>query len=125
MDFLPINMRLRDDYIRDASGGIKRWNKIMEKANIEFQLKLPHQAFNRKIGVFANRNFTPDGALVSGEEYDKGLPDWLPTHADGDFIQSLMKPCYEPGKYASWIAPPKVGIDNKPGDFEYVKLHMA
>ena len=120
-----INMRLRDDYIRDASGGIKRWNKIMEKANIEFQLKLPHQAFNRKIGVFANRNFTPDGALVSGEEYDKGLPDWLPTHADGDFIQSLMKPCYEPGKYASWIAPPKVGIDNKPGDFEYVKLHMA
>ena len=22
----------------------------------------------------------------------------------------------------SWIAPPKVGIDNKPGDFEYVKL---
>ena len=48
-----------------------------------------------------------------------------PTHADGDFIQSLMKPVYEPGKYASWIAPPKVGIDNKPGDFEYVKLHMA
>jgi len=36
-----------------------------------------------------------------------------------------MNPCFEPGKYASWIAPPKVGIDNKPGDFEYVKLHMA
>ena len=28
----------------------------------------------------------------------------------------------EPGKFASWIAPPKVGIDNKPGDFEYVKI---
>jgi len=36
-----------------------------------------------------------------------------------------MVPCFEPGKYAGWIAPPKVGIDNKPGDFEYVKLHMA
>ncbi|MBS0126009.1 benzoyl-CoA 2,3-epoxidase subunit BoxB [Thetidibacter halocola] len=120
-----INMRLRDDYIRDASGGVGRWNKIIEKAGIEFELKLPHQAFNRKIGVFAGKDFDPEGNLVTGDEYDRGLPHWLPTHGDGDFIQSLMKPCYEPGKYASWIAPPKVGIDNKPGDFEYVKLHMA
>ncbi len=120
-----INMRLRDDYIRDASGGIARWNKIIQKAGVEFELKLPHQAFNRKIGVFAGHNFDPEGNLVSGEAYDQGLPNWLPTHADGDFIQSLMVPCYEAGKYAGWIAPPKVGIDNKPGDFEYVKLHMA
>jgi benzoyl-CoA 2,3-dioxygenase component B len=33
-----------------------------------------------------------------------------------------MKPKTQPGKFASWIAPPKVGIDNKPGDFEYVKI---
>ncbi len=120
-----INMRLRDDYVRDAAGGIGRWNKIIEKSGVEFELKLPHQAFNRQIGVFAGHNFDPEGNLVSGEAYDRGLPNWLPTHADGDYIQSLMKPCYEPGKFASWIAPPKVGIDNKPGDFEYVKLHMA
>ncbi|WP_425074544.1 benzoyl-CoA 2,3-epoxidase subunit BoxB [Sagittula sp. S175] len=120
-----INMRLRDDYVRDAAGGVGRWNKLIEKAGIEFELKLPHQAFNRKIGVFAGKNFDPDGKLLSGEEYDRGITQWLPTHADGDFITSLMKPCYEPGKYASWIAAPKVGIDNKPGDFEYVKLHMA
>ena len=37
----------------------------------------------------------------------------------------LMAPCWEPGKFASWIAPPKVGIDNKGGDFEYVKIHQA
>ncbi|SNS21084.1 benzoyl-CoA 2,3-epoxidase subunit BoxB [Antarctobacter heliothermus] len=120
-----INMRLRDDYVRDASGGVGRWNKLIEKTGIEFELKLPHQSFNRKIGVFAGHNFDPDGNHVSGDAFDKGLPNWLPTHGDGDFIQSLMKPCYEPGKFASWIAPPKVGIDNKPGDFEYVKLHMA
>ena len=36
-----------------------------------------------------------------------------------------MKPCFEVGKYAGWIAPPKIGIDNKGGDFEYVQLHMA
>ena len=28
----------------------------------------------------------------------------------------------EPGKFVSLIAPPRVGIDNKPGDFEYVKI---
>ena len=33
-----------------------------------------------------------------------------------------MQPVVERGKFANWIAPPKVGIDNKPGDFEYVKL---
>ena len=120
-----INMRLRDDYTRDAAGGVGRWNKIIEKAGIEFEMKLPHESFHRQIGVFAGHNFDPDGNLLSGAEYDAKVNEWLPTHADGDFIQSLMKPVYEPGQYASWISPPKVGIDNKPGDFEYVKLHMA
>jgi benzoyl-CoA 2,3-epoxidase subunit B len=50
---------------------------------------------------------------------------WLPSKADGDFIASLMAPCWERGKFASWIAPPRAGIDNKPGDFEYVKVHQA
>ncbi|WP_075996884.1 benzoyl-CoA 2,3-epoxidase subunit BoxB [Salaquimonas pukyongi] len=120
-----INMRLRDDYTRDAAGGVSRWNKVIEKAGVAFEMKLPHESFNRRIGVFADKPFSPEGKLVSGAEYDEGVKNWLPTHADGDFIQSLMKPCSEPGEYASWIAPPKVGIDNKPGDFEYVKLHMA
>ncbi|PLX39148.1 MAG: benzoyl-CoA 2,3-epoxidase subunit BoxB [Hyphomicrobiales bacterium] len=120
-----INMRLRDDYSRDAAGGVGRWNKIIEKAGVQFELKLPHEAFNRKIGVFSGHLFDPEGKVVSGAEYDAGITNWLPTHADGDFIQSLMKPCWESGKYAGWIAPPKVGIDNKPGDFEYVKLHSA
>ena len=120
-----INMRLRDDYTRDAAGGVGRWNKIIEKAGISFEMKLPHEAFHRKIGVFANKPFNPEGQMISQAEWDAKASEWLPTKADGDFIQSLMKPVYEPGKYASWIAPPKVGIDNKPGDFEYVKLHMA
>ncbi|PTX01602.1 benzoyl-CoA 2,3-epoxidase subunit BoxB [Pararhodobacter aggregans] len=120
-----INMRLRDDYTRDAAGGVGRWNKIIEKSGIQFELKLPHESFHRQIGVFKGKAFDPDGNLLSGAEYDAQRDNWLPTRADGDFIQSLMKPCYEPGKFAGWIAPPKVGIDNKPGDFEYVKLHMA
>jgi len=120
-----INMRLRDDYVKDASGGVGRWNKMIAKHNIEFELTLPHEAFNRKIGVFAAIKSQPDGEIISEDEWNQAVDDWLPSNADGDFVQSLMKPCYEPGKFASWIAPPRVGINNQAGDFEYVQLHMA
>ena len=120
-----INMRLRDDYVRDAAGGVGRWNKAIAKAGIDFELALPHEAFHRQIGVFSAIKADPDGNIISEAEWERNAERWLPTRADGEYIESLMKPCYEPGEYASWIAPPKVGIDNKPGDFEYVKLHMA
>ena len=120
-----VNMRLRDDYVRDAAGGVGRWNKAIKKAGFDFELTLPHEAFHRQIGVFAAIKANPAGEIISEAEWESKQGDWLPTHADGQFVQSLMKPCFEPGQYASWIAEPKVGIDNKPGDFEYVKLHMA
>ena len=120
-----INMRLRDDYSKDAAGGVGRWNGIIEKAGVEFEMKLPHQGFHRHIGSFADAHVSPDGIVLSNEEWAAKRDKWLPSSGDGDFIQSLMKPELAPGKYASWIASPKVGIDNKSGDFEYVKLHLA
>jgi benzoyl-CoA 2,3-dioxygenase component B len=120
-----INMRLRDDYVKDAAGGVKRWNTTIAKIGVPFEMTLPHEGFNRKIGTFANAPITPEGTIISTDEWDKRVDEWLPTKADGDFIQSLMVPVSEPGQFAGWIAPPKVGIDNKPGDFEYVRLHMA
>ena len=120
-----INMRLRDDYVKDASGGLTRWNKIMKRKNVDFEFRLPHEGFNRNIGVFANVSVDPQGNIISPDSWEAQMAEWLPTKADGEFIQTLMKPCYEPGRYASWIAPPKVGINNQAGDFEYVKLHMA
>jgi len=120
-----INMRLRDDYTTDAAGGIGRWNTIIEKAGVTFTMTLPHGGFHRQIGVFGAVRVDPNGAILSQEDWEARKYEWLPTKADGDFIQSLMKPVWEPGKYAGWIAPPRVGIDNKPGDFEYVQLHMA
>jgi len=59
---------------------------------------------------------------MSEADWQRDKDKWLPSMADGDFIASLMKPMYEPAQFAAWIAPPRVGIDNKPGDFEYVKL---
>jgi benzoyl-CoA 2,3-dioxygenase component B len=120
-----INMRLRDDYLKDAAGGIGRWNGIIGKLGIEFEMTLPHQGFHRQIGTFGDASITSGGVIIAKEEWQARRNEWLPSPADGEFIQSLMKPEWEPGKFAGWIAPPRVGIDNKPGDFEYVKLHMA
>jgi benzoyl-CoA 2,3-dioxygenase component B len=117
-----LNMRLRDDYTRDCDKGIERWNKIIEKTGVNFRLQLPNTAFHRQIGEFRDVHATPAGVLVSDAEWAKTRDNYLPSVADGDFISSLMTPVSEPGQFASWIAPPKVGIDNKPGDFEYVKI---
>ena len=38
------------------------------------------------------------------------------------YVKSLMVPCYEPGKFAPWIAPPAKGVKGKPIDFDYVKF---
>ena len=120
-----INMRLRDDYVGDAMGGLNRWNRTIKRENIDFVLKLPHEGFNRSIGVFAGSSISPAGDVITRPEWEAKSSDWLPTTDDANFIVSLMKPCHEIGKYASWIAPPKVGINNQAGDFEYVQLHMA
>src|SRR6516165_2369609 len=118
-----INMRLRDDYSKDCQGGVNRWNTIIQKAGIKFELTLPSVAFNRHIGEFKDIHASPDGKLLTDEQWIKNRDNWLPSKADGDFIASLMKPCWEPGEYASWIAAPKVGIDHKAGDFEYVRIY--
>ena len=120
-----INMRLRDDYSEDAAGGVRRWNQIIKKHNVDFEMRLPHEGFHRNIGTFAGAPITPEGIVISREEWSSRRDEWLPSKADGDYIASLMVPVTEPGKFAGWISAPKVGIDNKPGDFEYVKLHMA
>ncbi len=118
-----LNMRLRDDYVADAASAIERWwNRIIARAGIDYRIKLPHVAFNRHIGEFATIHADPDGNLLSQEEWQRRRDQYLPTTADNLFIESLMRPVTEPGSFASWIAPPRAGIDGQPGNFEYVKL---
>ena len=62
------------------------------------------------------------GAIEHLLEWARRHDDFLPSADDDSFVASLMHPVAEPGKYAGWIAPPRIGIDNRPGDFEYVKL---
>ena len=118
-----LNMRLRDDYTADCAKGVERWNKIIAKEGVNFRLELPHVAFNRHIGEFRDVQASPKGVLLSAADWAKVRDDYLPSAADGEFIDSLMQAVVKPGQYAGWINPPRMGIDNKPGEFEYVKIH--
>ena len=121
-DTYPVK-RLRDDYVADCAGGVGRWNKVIEKAGIGFALTLPHVAFHRHIGEFKDVRTDTRGAVLTQAEWDSRHDEVLPSASDNEYVVSLMKPVSATGEFASWIAAPKVGIDNKPGDFEYVKLH--
>ena len=51
----------------------------------------------------------PQGNVISHEEFDRRLPEWLPTEADRAFVRSLMHRVVEPGKMADvvvWSADP-------------------
>jgi benzoyl-CoA 2,3-dioxygenase component B len=117
-----LNERLRDDYVADCQRGVDRWNRVIREHGIDVELRLPHRGFHRQIGMFAGTYVTPDGRIVSREEWEARRDEWLPTRADQEYLASLMTPVMEPGKFANWIAPPARGINGKPVDFEYVRL---
>ena len=117
-----LNARLRDDFIEDCMGGISRWNREIQSQGIDFEITLPHGAFNRRIGEFSAISVTPQGQVVSKEHFEASRDRWLPNSDDQSYIESLMRPHFEPGDVAPWIARPTKGIDAKPTDFEYVKL---
>ena len=118
-----LNEVLRDDYIKDSIGGVERWNKVIEKAGIPFRLKTPHKAFHRNIGSLSSAKVSPDGRVVSEAEWQAKVSEWLPSGADRAFVASLMGRVAEPGKFANWIAPPVIGINRQPVDFEYVRFN--
>ena len=117
-----LNARLRDDFIEDCQAGITRWNNEISERGIDFEIGLPHVAFNRRIGEFGEMAVTPEGDLISAVEFEKNRDHWLPTSDDQGYIESLMQPELTPGDFAGWIAPPSRGIQGKPTDFEYVRL---
>ena len=119
---LAVNERLRDDYIQDSQRGLSRWNSVIRKHGIAHQLTLPDRGFNRNIGAWSTFRVAPEGRIIDQEEWDRHYRDWLPTDEDHVFITSLMQRVVDPGKMATWIAPPARGIHSKPLDYEYVKF---
>ncbi len=117
-----INARLLDDYMRECQGGLDRWNKIIADAGVDFEIKPPHMAFSRRVGEFAGMHVSTTGEALDEAAWNGRRDEWLPTESDLKYLRDLMVPETTPGKFAGWIAPPRIGVDNKEGDFEYVRL---
>jgi benzoyl-CoA 2,3-dioxygenase component B len=117
-----MNEVLRDAYISDCERAMRKWNKTLEAAGSPTRLSLPSRRFHRHQGLYADHRFDPAGNPISQGEYEANLGRWLLVPEDNAYLLSIMKPCYEPGKFANWIAPPNKGIEGRPIEFEYVRL---
>jgi len=117
-----LNTDLRREYISDCQNGVNRWNRILESAGLPQRLRLPHIAFNRKVGAFAGIEASPEGEILRPDEWSRRKSAWLPTDVDKTHVRSLMRPVFERGRIAAWIAPPRQGINGKPFDYDYVRL---
>jgi benzoyl-CoA 2,3-dioxygenase component B len=115
-----LNETLRDDYVADCRKGLDRWNRTL--AAVGCELVLPHPGFHRAVGEFAPHRVSPDGRLLTEDEWSAGLPDWLPTDDDRAHVESLMVGVHEPGRMAGWIAAPSTGIHQQPVDYDYVRM---
>ncbi len=117
-----MNEVLRDEYVADCERAVRKWNHVIKKAGVDYELFIPNRRFNRSMGVYAGKYFTPKGEPITKEQFEAQRAKWLPTPEDRAYVTSLMKPCVERGKIANWIAPPKQGVDGKPFDWEYVRF---
>ena len=117
-----LNLDLRDEYVADCANGVRRWNQALEDASLEERLFLPHEGFNRKVGVYAGQPVSPEGEVLDGETHAAQIDSWLPSEQDRQAVADLMVPQYELGRFAGWIAPPSSGINDQPVEFDYVHL---
>jgi benzoyl-CoA 2,3-dioxygenase component B len=118
-----MNALLLDAYRADCLRITQRWNRDLEKLGVDFRFEIPSTRFNRNQGVYSHYKFTPQGELISEGEWTKRHVAWLPSQGDRDYVKSCMVAVREPGKFANYIAPPAMGVNDQPIDFEYVKFH--
>ena len=68
---------------------------------------------------------SPDGRVVHEATVERERRCLAAVGADRAFVASLMGRVVEPGKFANWIAPPVMGINRQPVDFEYVRFELT
>lgn len=117
-----LNEVLREEFREDDQRAVDRWNKILQKEGIEFELKLPDRKFHRQVGIYADHHFDPTGKMIDEDTWKANESSWLLGQPDLEYMQSIQVQVTEPGKFANWIAPPRTGIKGRPLDYEYVRL---
>ncbi len=117
-----MNEVLRDAYVEDCQRGVDRWNKRLADAGLSERLRLPSKRFYRRIGLYADLPFDPEGRLLAKPDWERRRSEWLPAEEDRAYVASLQKPVREAGKIANWLARPARGVKGLPFEHEYVRL---
>jgi len=117
-----LNLDLRDEYVADCENGVRRWNQALEDAGLDERLTLPHEGFFRKVGAYSGHHISPEGEVLDEATWTAREGDLLPTPEDRRQVAELMKPEYDEGKFAGWIAPPPQGINDMPVEYDYVRF---
>lgn len=112
-----MNYITRSAYIRDCQIGFTRWNRTIRKVGFDYELTLPSERFNRRVGLWSGLDIGPGGQPASREAIETALPN----AGDRDYVHSLMAPVTGIGRCANWIAPAERGINNNSFDYEYVR----
>ena len=107
-------------YTQDCERGLARWNRELENATSMRDSICPLRVLTAesvRSPIFpAIRIASRSPARnISGD-----APNGSSTQADRAHVADLLKPVYEPGKIAGWIAPAARGVNGQPLDFEYV-----
>ena len=121
--FLPV-------LISTLQGNLYELRQFTGLKLLDFELpeSFAKQFAGPKYGAQGTRTLTgvkvsPEGQVISEAEWNAKVDDWLPSGSDRAFVASLMGRVVEPGKFANWIAPPVMGINRQPVDFEYVRFN--
>ncbi|HEU4429680.1 MAG TPA: benzoyl-CoA 2,3-epoxidase subunit BoxB [Myxococcota bacterium] len=115
-----LNAVLQEAYVRECEKSLARWNDVLASSDIAFRLALPSPRFNRKIGPFAASHWLPSGSPARERSE---VAEHLPLASDLAWLAALEGGMVrEPGRVASWIAPPSQRVDDRPLDFEYVRF---
>jgi benzoyl-CoA 2,3-dioxygenase component B len=117
-----LNLDLRDEYVADCERGLRKWNSELDKAGLDMRLTLPHPGFNRNVGAFAGHFVSPSGEMLDEGVWRSSADGWLPTADDRGQVAELMVRHHEPGEFAGWLAPPPVGINDLPVEYDYVRF---
>ena len=128
-----LDLLLRSKMIREASvtptvyqdiyevSGVYSLNPAGEKEDFSITTRL-EQAQVHQLMALSGVKVSPEGRVISEAEWNAKVGEWLPTGEDRAFVASLMGRVVEPGKFANWIAPPVMGINRQPVNFEYVRF---
>ena len=66
-----LNGRLADVFIKECVDITATWSRAIADAGIDFQLQLPHRAFHRAVGEFADIEVSAGGDVLTAAEWDR------------------------------------------------------